>query len=405
MKKRILFLMSDTGGGHRAAAQAIAEAVHYLYPNSFETCIEDIWRGHTPWPINKIPNSYPWLTGPGTPLWKLMWSGSAHLQTDKIILPVISPVTKRKVVDYLKAVQPDIVVSVHPLMNHLGFRWMRQAGLNLPFVTVVTDLVTIHPLWICPHVTLCLVPTPAARQMAIKLGMSPARVKVCGQPVALKFLSLPRDKTALRKKLGLDLERQAVLVVGGGEGFGPVFEIARAIARQVPQAQLLVVTGRNSALKQKLQTVHWEIPARIYGFVTNMPELMAAADVLVTKAGPGTISEAFIAGLPPLLSGYIPGQEAGNVAYVQEHQAGAYAESPAEIAGLISEWLNPESTVLQQLARNAAQLARPEASLEIAVHICRLVRRGGRSPKSPAGDNLEVGPAVEPSLPQTAEVQ
>ncbi len=373
MKKRILFLMSDTGGGHRAAAQAVTEAIHYLYPQCYDIFIEDIWKRYTPWPVNRIPDSYAWLTGPGLPLWRLMWSGSIHTRAHKVVLPTISPVVERKIVRYLQILGPDMVVSVHPFMNHLGLKWLRKARLDIPFVTVVTDMVTIHPLWICPRVTWCSVPTDAARTFAIKLGMRPTRVEVCGQPVGLKFATMSKDRPAIRQKLGLELSRRTVLLVGGGEGFGQVFEIARAVAQTAPQAQLLIVSGRNKDLKQKLENIAWEIPTRIYGFVDNMPELMAAADLLITKAGPGTISEAFVAGLPIIISGYIPGQEEGNVTYVQEHGAGVYTETPEKIAGLVLTWFDPANNTLQLMAQKAAGLARPNASLIIAKRICSLM--------------------------------
>ncbi len=104
-----------------------------------------------------------------------------------------------------------------------------------------------------------------------------------------------------------------------------------------------------------------------------MPELIRAADVLVTKAGPGTISEALIAGLPPVISGYIPGQETGNVTYIQEHAAGAYAETPAAIAQVVQACLNPHNSTLSHMVKNAAWLARPQASLQIATDLCQYV--------------------------------
>jgi 1,2-diacylglycerol 3-beta-galactosyltransferase len=303
-----------------------------------------------------------------------MWSSSNHLRAHKVVLPGISPVLERKIVRYLKLVRPDVVVSVHPVMNHLGLKWVKRAKLDIPFVTVVTDMVSIHPMWICPQVTRCLVPTEAAMAYALKLGVSPEKIKVCGQPVSLKFVNFAGDKKRIREALGLELTRRTVLIVGGGEGSGRVFEIARAIAQTVPQAQLLVVSGRNRTLKEKLEAASWEIPTRIYGFVDNMPELMTAADILVTKAGPGTISEAFIAGLPPLISGYIPGQEQGNVTYVEQHHAGAYAETPQEIAQLVLSWMDPTNNTLQQMAHNAARLAKPKASLTIAKEVCALIQ-------------------------------
>ena len=100
MKKRILFLISDTGGGHRAAAKAIEEAVHFLYPDTYDTFIEDLWKGHTPWPVNKIPNTYGWLTGPGRSLWWLLWTSSARFPAHRMVVPSISSVLGRRVVRF-----------------------------------------------------------------------------------------------------------------------------------------------------------------------------------------------------------------------------------------------------------------------------------------------------------------
>ncbi|MCA9959131.1 MAG: glycosyltransferase [Anaerolineales bacterium] len=372
MYKKILILMSDTGGGHRAAAQAIEEAIHHLCPNQFEVVIEDIWIDHTRWPLNRLPNAYPWLSDSGTRWWLLIWNASKRRRLRHSVLRTANLLVQRKIVRLLNELQPDIVVSVHPAMTYLAARWVEHAHINAPFYTVVTDMVTVHPAWVYPEVAGCMVSTPPARDQAIAYGISPDKVAVCGQPVGLKFARLAGEKQELRQQLNMDRTRPAVLIVGGGEGIGRVYDIAREIAQRVPQAQLIVVAGRNKELKQRLENVAWEIPAHIFGFVHNMPELMGAADILITKGGPGTISEAFIAGLPVIISGYIPGQEAGNVQYVLENEAGAYATEPTEIATLVHDWLTPGNETLTRMMQNAARLARPNASLEIARHICGL---------------------------------
>lgn len=362
--------MSDTGGGHRAAANAISEAIHYLYPNQYDIIIEDIWAKDTPWPIRRLPNAYPWLSSSGTRWWLLFWQVTARPPVRRGMMNTAYVLARRRIVKFLKETKPDVVVSVHPAMNHLGVRWVRKAGLHVPFYTVVTDMVTVHPTWICPEVTHCLVPTEVAAETAVAHGLPREKLSVVGQPVQLKFAQLSGAKASVRQELGLDQQRKAVLIVGGGEGVGRVYEIARAIAQGVPQAQLLIVAGRNKSLKQRLENVPWEIPTRIFGFVDNMPDLMTAADILVTKAGPGTLSEAFITGLPVIISGYVPGQEAGNVQYVLENNAGAYAEEPGEIVRTICAWLKPGNRQLATMMANAARLARPNASLEIARILC-----------------------------------
>lgn len=390
MQKRILFLISDTGGGHRAAAQAIAEAIHFLHPKRYELIIEDLWKNHTPRPFRTLPNTYRWMTGPGLPLWKLLWATLAQPTLQQRILDDIGFLVRADIIAYYRALRPDLIVSVHPLLNHIGLDCLRAANLAIPFVTVVTDLITFHPTWIDPRVTRCIVPTEAARQRAITLGMAPEKLAVYGQPVSLKFAQPLVDKAQLRHKLGLASERPTVLLAGGGEGGGQISEIARAIAQQATQTQLLIVTGRNAALRQELSALAWEIPTHIYGFVDNMVELMQAADMLVTKAGPGTISEALITGLPMILSGYIPGQETGNVQFVEENGVGLYVTEPAEIAKLVEAWSTRAKAALATMARNAARLARPRAALLIAEDLCYTLEHGlppapGESASMPPG--------------------
>jgi 1,2-diacylglycerol 3-beta-galactosyltransferase len=374
MSHKVLILMSDTGGGHRAAAEAITEAMTYRFGSQVVMRTVDLWKNHSPWPVNQIGDMYPWLSSDGQWLWELLWRSDTKLVSPKRMTRVFTPLVRRTVSRMFVDEAPDLVLSVHPLLNHIPLQLLRrELQSDVPFVTVVTDMVTAHWTWFCPGVDYCMVPTESARQRGLHYGMSPDRVEVVGQPVSLRFAARLGEKRVLRRRLGLDLDRPAVLVVGGGEGVGPVYQIARAVARRVPNAQLIVVSGRNASLRQKLETAEWEIPTRIYGFVTNMPDLMSVSDVLVTKAGPGTLSEAFIAGLPVVISGFIPGQEEGNVDYVLAHDAGAYVSEPERIAVLLSEWLGHDGSRLAVMARNASSLSRPEAALTIAERLYSVV--------------------------------
>ena len=381
MKKRILFLISDTGGGHRASAQAIVEAINFLHPACYELMIEDLWKNQTPSPFCRLPNTYRWLIGPGLPLWKFLWTTFARPFFQHRILADVSFWVSADIIAYYRRYRPDLIVSVHPLLNQIGLDCLQAAKLDIPFVTVVTDLITFHPTWIDPRVTRCIVPTEAARSRAIGLGLAPEKLAVYGQPVSLKFAQPVADQATLRHQLGLDRARPTVLITSGGEGSGELFAIARAIAAQVSACQLMIVTGRNEALRQELTAIDWEIPTQIYGFVDNMAELMHAADLLVTKAGPGTISEALIAGLPMILADYIPGQETGNVEFVESNGVGQYANEPAAIAQLVQSWLMPDNPALATMASNATRLARPRAALLIAEDLCYLLEHG-RAPSA-----------------------
>jgi 1,2-diacylglycerol 3-beta-galactosyltransferase len=173
--------------------------------------------------------------------------------------------------------------------------------------------------------------------------------------------------------LGLCPDRPLFLIMGGGEGVGRLYEVARAVAASRPPAQMVDVAGRNGRLGRRLEAVTWEIPTRILGFVTNVSQWMAAADVLITKAGPGVLSEAFIAGLPLVLSGAIPGQEASNVDYVVRHGAGVAETDPLRIAAWLAQRLRPGDGMLLRMAAAARRLARPGAALQIARQIAALL--------------------------------
>jgi 1,2-diacylglycerol 3-beta-galactosyltransferase len=367
--RKVLILMSDTGGGHRSAAEAIAEAMAERYGEATQVSIVDAWMHHTPFPINRLGGAYSWLVSDGLWLWKLLWKlGESEKRTSSMGL-LFGPLVQRPFGELLRREEPDLVVSVHCLLTHVP-RWvMGRVAPEIPFITVVTDLVSAPAVWFCPDVDLCIVPTEPARRRGIGFGMPPEKIEVVGLPVGLKFARPLATKTALRDKLNLAQEKPVVLVVGGAEGMGRVGDIARAIATSGLELQMMIVAGRNRKLQQQLEAITWEVPTHVFGFVTNMPELMGASDVIVTKAGPATISEACIVGLPIILSGFVPGQENGNIPYVLNNGIGTYAEEPQRIAAVLAEWLRPGNPALADMAGRASQLGRPQAAFDIARRI------------------------------------
>jgi 1,2-diacylglycerol 3-beta-galactosyltransferase len=147
---------------------------------------------------------------------------------------------------------------------------------------------------------------------------------------------------------------------------GPLGKMALAISRAQLDCEVAVVCGRNEKLRRRLQATRFNVPMHVYGFAKNMPELLSAADVLVTKAGPGTINEAFIVGRPILIYSHLPGQEAGNVAQVVEEGAGYFTPTPEKLVEALRGWLGPTGERARlQAAANARKLARPHATAEI----------------------------------------
>ena len=261
----------------------------------------------------------------------------------------------------------DLVVSVHPLLNHAPLREVRRWLPGTPFVTVVTDLATAHPVWYAPGVDLLCAPCLEVQQAALAAGVPAERIRLAGLPISLKFSDNRLGRDEARRTLGL-ADRPTVLIMGGGEGMGSVEVNARAVGAGLARVngQAVVICGRNAALRERLGAGVWPVPVHVLGFVDNMPAWMSAADCLVTKAGPGTIAEALVCGLPMVLSGFVPGQEQGNVEYVQDHGVGVFSTDPAEIARVVLDWLHPGNPAMAAMQEKARALARPRAALEIA---------------------------------------
>jgi len=365
--------MSDTGGGHRAAAEAIAEAFGVLYGNSVRVTIVDAWKDYMGWPVNRLANSYPWIVNRAMWLWRSFWRLEKSPFVMELFFGLFYPLVAPRLLRLFTSQRPGVIVSVHPLLTAFSLRVLERSGVDIPFVTVVTDLVKSWQVWYRASTTLCLVPTADIGQQAARLGVSPAKIEVVGQPVTLELCQNGVSKISIRGRLGLDPQRPVILLAGGGEGYGPMFDIARTIARRLSHVQLLVVAGRNRPLQARLQAVQWEVPTRVFGFVPNMPELMQAADLFVTKAGPGSLAEAFVAGLPLLIFDYIPGQEDSNVRYVIEHGAGVYERNPDKIVDLLQQWFSPNDATLAQMAQQTARLAQPNAALDIARRVYTLL--------------------------------
>lgn len=147
---------------------------------------------------------------------------------------------------------------------------------------------------------------------------------------------------------------------------GRIEDITRAVAASGLPIQLAVIAGRNAPLRKKLEKENWAIPVRVKGFVTNMPDWMRASDLVVTKAGPGTIMETLAVGRPLLISGYLPGQEMGNVEFVEQTGVGVFRETPRKIVEQVRAWVRPSDCSLRWMRERARAVARPRAADEIA---------------------------------------
>jgi 1,2-diacylglycerol 3-beta-galactosyltransferase len=368
-KPHVLFLFSDTGGGHRSAAQAIIEALEVYFPGRVTTEMLDFFVEYAPPPFDMAVTTYaPMAQVPD--LWELGYKLSNGKWRSKLVQDVLWPYIRNAAERLVWEHPCDLFLSVHPIINTPILRALGEQ--HQPYLIVVTDMVTTHAFWYNNSATLTLLPTEEAKARGVNIGLDPEKMEVLGQPIADKFRRQTESKAALREKLGWPKDRIVALMIGGGEGMGPIGEMVKAVDQAQLELTMAVIAGRNETLRHDLETAGMQTPLRVYGFVENMPDLMNAADIILTKAGPGTISEAFIAGLPIILYSKMPGQEDGNVDYVVGKGAGVWAPYPEKVVATLRFWIeHPE--VRRKVAATSKCLARPDASKDIAQRIIDIV--------------------------------
>jgi processive 1,2-diacylglycerol beta-glucosyltransferase len=266
-------------------------------------------------------------------------------------------------VDY----NPDALLCPHylPLEILGGVQTrMRKRKRIFPYtVCIVTDF-EAHALWMEPCVNLYCVAAEETGARLVARGVPPEQVVVTGIPIARKF-SVKTDAAVARRQLNLAAGLPTLLVLGGGFGMGPVAEILRELAKVDARMQVIVVCGKNEALRKKLAAMEHRHPTTVLGFATNMHELMAAADLILTKPGGLTTSEALAMGRPLVILSPIPGQEAANSDFLLEKGAAVKVncleDLPFKLAQLIG------SKKLGQMAAAAGELGRPKAAASICI--------------------------------------
>lgn len=329
MKRRILFIISDTGGGHRSAANAIAAELG----DDAECRLVDLLRSSGLPGIRNAPELYGFFSSGHIWLHNLLFRLSNSMAIMNGLSDFLYKLARKRVKKLVEDFPPDIVVVIHPLAVRPMCAFRDETGARWPVVTVVTDLISIHASWLSPQSNLYLMPTREAVNLAIKEGIPQEKLFLSGFPIHPRFLNSPLDCSTAKKQLGIDPAHFTILMVSGGAGGGRVAELVAEVEMGCPECTLLVVTGRNKILRKQLsQRTPLPSQTHVYGFVDNMDLLMAASDVVVTKAGPGTIMEAAAYSRRLILTGAVGLQEAGNIDFVLDNGLGVYCPRPGDVA-------------------------------------------------------------------------
>ncbi|SDW78998.1 processive 1,2-diacylglycerol beta-glucosyltransferase [Marininema mesophilum] len=332
-QKDILFVSENFGTGHTRAAEALASGIEELAP-SVQINLVELGRELRPQINQALLHSYMGMIRRAPGLWRRVYGRHHARSFPRWIEWCLNQILYSRLSEYIADSPPRVVVSTHPFASSAIAR-LKRDGISLSLCTVITDFAA-HGSWIYAETDLYLAPHDGVKQQLLEMGVNPERVVVTGIPSDGQFWK-KGDSEAIRRRLGLQ-PMPTVLVLGGGLGLGPTENLVRMAARWREHLQIVVCTGHNhrlhASLSQCTELDHRHI--RITGYTEEMPDWMDAADVILSKAGGLTCTEAIAKGKPLLLFGSIPGQEERNGRFMTQQGMAVRVSNEKEL----DEWFH-----------------------------------------------------------------
>jgi processive 1,2-diacylglycerol beta-glucosyltransferase len=367
---RALIATATAGAGHLQAAAALHEAwLEQHSANAVE--VVDVLDFVPRFYRKAYAEGYLEIVKRSPELYGLVFRLSDHPNLMRRLEPlrkVLSRVTARRFVDHVKRFRPDVLFCPHFLPIEMVRDLRRKLGSALPYlVSVVTDF-HAHAFWIQEGIDLYCVAAEATKRDLLNAGVPARRIAVTGIPISARFRKR-QHPAGLRKQLKLSSGIPTLLLLSGGFGMGPVAQILDEVERLRSRVQILVVAGRNKALKKALEVRTHRHPTTVFGFVTNMEELMTVSDLLITKAGGLTTSEALALGKPLLIVDPIPGQETANADFLIKHGAAVQVTDRSRISRTIQRLL--ASGKLAKMSAAAKSLGKPRAAIAVLREVAK----------------------------------
>ncbi|HEX8566706.1 MAG TPA: glycosyltransferase [Pyrinomonadaceae bacterium] len=375
---KILIISSDTGGGHRSAAAALVEGVNRFWngQSAIVRVVKAVEESHRI--TGRLVGVYNWVLRN-----KQHWMKYIYWAMNRF-RPETREFFHRRCIGFVRDLFekwcPHIIVSVHPLTQHIFGRVLRELGLQntVPLVTVVTDpCYGFWKGWACDDVTLYLVANEDARRQLIDYGVSADKIKISGMPVHPKFhFADEKDAQAARSAYNLDPEKFTIFVNAGFVGGGNIPQIFRELVRGELDVQAIFLAGKNEELRKEAEEIakNAKFPVRVIGYSDEIEKLMQSANVMISKLGGLTTFEALACRLPIIADATTPPmpQEAGTVNLIKLRGAGVLLEKATDIVPMIQNLL-ADKNKYEAMREATIGLAKPNSTKMIVEEIAALL--------------------------------
>ncbi|MCE5239506.1 glycosyltransferase [bacterium] len=362
MDTRVLILSASLGEGHRQASVAIEDELRRQCPSA-TVHVADFgeFLNHTFYSLMRFGYLQSLRLAPR--IYGDFYRRTMAIAPDSRVQRRLNRLGLAALHGFIADYDPDLVICTYPTPAGVLSRLRELGATRVPVATIVTDY-TVHSQWLHPAVDMYFVGAEQIREAVIQRGFDPARIHATGIPIRHQFAE-PLDRRAARQQLGLDPDRPVLLMMGGAYGVLPrLGKMPRLLRRLPPEVQVLVVCGRDPRSYRRFQREALACDLgrmRVFGFVEPVHLFMAASDLVVTKAGGLTTSEALAMNLPMLIFRPLPGQEEQNTRFLTSSGAAVVAHRTTDLRWALSDLLtHPEQ--LEVMREAAARVARPRAA-------------------------------------------
>ncbi|HXH51091.1 MAG TPA: glycosyltransferase [Terriglobia bacterium] len=362
--RRIAILTLGVGTGHLRASQAIHQALHDG-ADDIEARTIDLLDFAEPWFLRSYVYPY-WLTLRRAPsVWRKVFEIRQRGRIKKAIPDWLLRRGFRPVLARLQASRPHLVIATERGAARLAALGRREGWFDAPILAAQTDFCSV-PSWAGNEIDVHCVGSEEAKGQMISWGVSANRIVNCGVPIDPAF-ALSFDRAELRRAFGLHPKRPVVLVMGGGIKPAPLDTIIQSLEMCNHPVQVLALTARHGSMRQRLEAMRGKLALdlHVFGWSGSIPELMASADLLITRPGGLTTSEAMASGLPMILAFPVAGMEEQNLKFLADRNVGIVASGPEEIPSLVSGLLD-DPKLLEALSARGQEMSRPDSAHGVA---------------------------------------
>jgi processive 1,2-diacylglycerol beta-glucosyltransferase len=363
-KRRVLLMYITKVSGHRQATIAIHHALKSTDPLVEVPIINGF--GYTYPILEKVVNQAYMSVIKRTPkVWDVMYDNPKIVKNSSSLKNFLHKTSHKKISKLFARYRPETVVCTQAFPCGMVADYKRAYNIPVTLIGVLTDFEP-HSFWVNEGVDYYVVPTLEAKERMVAMGVNPDIIKIYGIPIKAKFAT-QLDKRPILERYNLDPEKPTILVMGGGQGLGPIKTTVKSLIHMEMDLQVIVLAGKNEKIVNSLRRTAAKSDKKIMvcEYVNNVDELMEISSLIISKPGGITTAECLAKGLPMVIVDPIPGQETRNTDFLIKQGVGIRIDDTRDIGEEISLVLRtPER--LANMRRAALAKARPHASLDIA---------------------------------------